>query len=170
MTHLCQANIEVLNQLIDLIHCCNKCYSTKNGSIAAIGEHTRHILDHYRAVKSGISNNCINYNLRTRNSEEEVDTVTAETNISSLIIWLTNLEYTQDTIQIISEISVAEALDESMESNIERELLYLINHSIHHLAYAALSARSLGVEIPNHIGVAPSTATYRRHHRHKEAS
>ncbi|TCS41382.1 hypothetical protein [Reinekea marinisedimentorum] len=169
MTNLCQANIEVLNQLIDLIQCCDENYSTKNGPVASIGEHTRHILDHYRAVKIGISNDCINYNLRTRDSDEESDALIAESQINSLIVWLSNLEYKSKPIELVSEISVNATLNETLASSLERELLYLINHSIHHLAYAALAAKTLGISVPNHIGVAPSTATYRRNHQHKEA-
>ena len=169
MTNLCQANIDVLKQLIELIQCCNKDYSTKNGSVAAVGEHTRHILDHYRAVNSGIAHNCINYNLRTRNSKEEADASTAVESIHMLIAWLSALEYQSEAIQIISEISVSETHSKTIASCVERELLYLINHSIHHLAYAALAARSMGITVPNHIGVAPSTVTYRRNIEHKEA-
>lgn len=170
MTNLCQANIEVLNQLIELIQSCKKYYSTRNGTVAAVGEHTRHILDHYRAVNLGLANNCINYNLRTRNSKEEADATAAIENIQMLIAWLNTLEYESIAIEIISEISVSETQSKTIASCLERELLYLINHSIHHLAYAALAAKSLGISVPNHIGVAPSTVTYRRNIQHKEAS
>ena len=51
---------------------------------------------------------------------------------------------------------------EKMTSNIGRELLYLINHSIHHMAYATLLARTHGIELPAGIGLAPGTASYER--------
>ncbi|TXR53757.1 DinB family protein [Reinekea thalattae] len=168
MNNLCQANIEALNQLVDLINKSKTIYKTKTDATASIGEHCRHILDHYRAVQKGLENCCIDYNLRTRNSAEETQFESALDNIEQISAWLNNLQQSDySDVAVISEICLDQEQSETLSSNLDRELLYLLNHSIHHLAYASLSARNLGIELPKHIGLAPGTATYLRH---KEAS
>ena len=47
-------------------------------------------------------------------------------------------------------------------STVDRELMGLITHSIHHLAIVALLAKPLGVELDGDFGKAPSTILYER--------
>jgi uncharacterized damage-inducible protein DinB len=163
MKLLSNANVEVLNQLKELISLCESIYvKSPDSQHAGIGQHVRHVLDHYRAFKLGVDDKCVDYNLRTRNSHEETDSLVAQHNIDELIIWLQSYSGDYLELTVISEISLREAKTESMNSNTERELLYLINHSIHHMAYASLLASSKGIELPRHIGLAPGTASYER--------
>ena len=161
MKPLCNANIEVLMQLKELVNCCANIY-VSTATQPGIGDHVRHVLDHYRALRNGLPNGQIDYNFRTRNSPEQSNTNVALDNIDELIQWLGQLNYTQDNIQVISEISLQACQSEQMNSNVERELLYLINHSIHHMAYASLLAKMSKVPVPHYIGLAPGTATYER--------
>jgi uncharacterized damage-inducible protein DinB len=163
MKHLCNANIEVLSQLKRLIQHCDTIYlKDPLSQHAGIGQHVRHVLDHYRAFVQGLDQQCVDYNLRTRNSAEENDPAIAALSIDELIQWMKNLETAPYKITVISEISLHEQQSEAITSNAERELLYLINHSIHHMAYASLLASSKNVFVPRDIGLAPGTATYER--------
>ncbi|WP_196157478.1 DinB family protein [Reinekea sp. G2M2-21] len=169
MKELCNANIEVLNQLKDLIACCANVYIKPTDSAhAGIGDHVRHVLDHYRALRNGLVNGQVDYNFRTRNSPEQTDSKQALDNIQELKNWLAQLESVDHRIQVISEINLHRCQSQQMPSTIERELLYLINHSIHHMAYASLLASTRGVCVPHHIGLAPGTATYERQQRDRE--
>jgi hypothetical protein len=49
-----------------------------------------------------------------------------------------------------------------VESSIERELIFLSGHTIHHLALIDYILRSKGVAIGNAAGTAFSTAAYQR--------
>ncbi|WP_320821956.1 DinB family protein [Reinekea sp.] len=163
MTALNRANIEVLAQLKQLVTCCQSIYSRSTGSsVAGIGEHVRHVLDHYRAFKAGMLSDCIDYNYRTRNGAEETDPLIALQHIDALIEWLAGNALMPAHIEVISEINLQHSESESMISTPARELLYLINHSIHHMAYAALLAKTKGTTVPAHIGWAPSTASHQR--------
>ncbi|MEJ2044347.1 MAG: DinB family protein [Reinekea sp.] len=174
MNPLCTANIEVLDQLKELIELTSNCYLPKPGSPhAGIGQHARHILDHYRALKKGLPDSVIDYNLRSRNSPEERSPTEGISQVNELTDWLHSIELnTKQSIEIISEISVQQTEILSMGSTVERELLYLINHSIHHMALASVLATSMGVAVPRYIGLAPGTASYERtkqttaEHRH----
>jgi hypothetical protein len=51
----------------------------------------------------------------------------------------------------------------SITSTVDRELMALITHSIHHLAIIALIVKSYGYEMDDDFGKAPSTIVYERH-------
>lgn len=163
MSPLCNANIEVLRQLEELVDCCEHIYvQPPSNAVAGIGKHVRHVLDHYRALLNGLNDAHVDYNQRSRNSDEEHCTLTAKQQIQHIIDGLKTVSQMDQQITVISEISLTGQASEQMNSYVNRELLYLINHSIHHMAYATLVARSQGVELPKHIGLAPSTASHER--------
>ncbi len=164
MKSICNANIEVLRQLEELISCAEPCYVRQSDSAhAGIGEHVRHVLDHYRALQIGLPTQHVDYNFRTRQSLEETQPDVARKNIATLIGWLNQIEFsTEINLTVVSEINLHHSESTKLSSNVERELLYLINHSIHHMAYASLLASTQGVSVPSHIGLAPGTATYQR--------
>ena len=49
-------------------------------------------------------------------------------------------------------------------SNLERELIYNIEHTIHHLAIIKIGLHTIApdIELPAHFGIAPSTLKYRQ--------
>jgi hypothetical protein len=51
-----------------------------------------------------------------------------------------------------------------VQSTIGRELIYNIEHTIHHLAIVKIALKSSipGMHLPEHFGVAPSTIRYRQ--------
>lgn len=166
MKPLCNANLEVLDQLTLLVrHTLNVYTETSDDLHASIGQHVRHILDHYHAVKTGVACGCINYNLRNRNSPVEHCPQTALSMIGELQSWLGSCDFADEAIPVISEICLNRTESEQLPSNIQRELLYLINHSIHHMAYSALLAKQMNIPIPKNIGMAPGTLTYMRTHQ-----
>jgi uncharacterized damage-inducible protein DinB len=170
MKPLCNANLEVLQQLKELVLRCEDIYLKDPASPhAGIGQHVRHVLDHYRAFKAGTESGTVDYNLRQRQCAEETSHVEAKQSIDVMMNWLADLNLDNQALDVISEISLVRSQSERLSSNTERELLYLINHSIHHMAYASLLAKTAGVELPRHIGLAPGTATYERSIGKKEA-
>ncbi len=47
-----------------------------------------------------------------------------------------------------------------ISSTFERELVFLLSHTVHHYALIALMLRGIGVEVAEEFGVAPSTLQY----------
>lgn len=166
MTQFFKTNIDVLEQLKELIEHCQSIYTVReNDQTSSIGEHVRHVLDHYRAFQKSSETGCVDYNLRTRCSPEESEPAVAIQSINGLIDWFQSNPVCLDTIPVISELNLHRVASETLQSTSKRELLYLINHSIHHMAYAALMAKSNRVNVPAHIGLAPSTANHQRQHK-----
>ena len=127
-----------------------------------ISQHVRHIVDHFLALKNGLKNNCVNYNQRDRNGQTESDAAFATEIIDNLINWIASLETKNTKIAVISEINCNQEEIGTFQSNRDRELLFLLNHTIHHAAYIKLLAKHQGIKLPENIGMAPATATYLR--------
>ena len=126
-----------------------------------IGEHARHIIDHFLAFRGGLEKGLIDYDRRNRGSAVSKDIHLARSAIRELLDWTGQALQVESNkpLEILSEISCRETLAVRIPSNVGRELHYLIYHSIHHLAYCALLARQAGVAIDPAIGLAPGTAT-----------
>jgi len=133
-----------------------------------IGKHIRHICDHFLALKQGISTHLVDYNIRNRGTEIEINCDVAMMQLQELIDWLDlcenktiGIDLNQD-IQVYSEIDCSQTQNMTFRSNIAREFLYLINHTIHHAAHITIIAYHHGVNIPIHTGMAPCTMTHLR--------
>lgn len=163
MKALCNANIDILNQLESLVSHTREIYVKKPGSRhAGIGQHVRHVLDHYRTFATGVQTGVVDYNLRQRQNPEETEPDSALATIERLKSFFDSDSVEDKTLTVVSEINLQVEQSTTLESTTERELLYLINHSIHHMAYASLLANTQGIALPRHIGLAPGTATYER--------
>ena len=139
-----------------------------------VGRHLRHIYDHFLALQSALevrgSNVAlmIDYNCRHRESLVERDLAASKKMLSMLLAWCQQLP--EDTVLfntpvvVVSEIDCLQQASASFNSCIARELLYLMNHTIHHVAYVKLLLRGVDIHLPCHVGVAPSTASYERKH------
>ncbi|MCI0517236.1 MAG: hypothetical protein L0Y45_05310 [Woeseiaceae bacterium] len=164
MKKLPECTIEALQQLRELIVAVQNSGRPADDTYASsgIGRHVRHVIDHFRALAAGIECGVIDYNVRSRNSAIERDPERGLIEIFKLSEWLDTLQTGDAPVSVISEISCHLTENQEFRSNVNRELLYLINHTIHHVAYAALLARSCGVECREAIGFAPATASFLR--------
>ena len=166
MKQLRDAITEALQQVQYLIESCDEqrynlaCENSESG----VGRHVRHILDHFLALQDGLENNLIDYNKRHRDSSIEDNPAIALALIFKLQNWFIQSEQLLEdrSIEVESEISVSHQENMCFTSTINRELCYLINHTLHHVAYAKLVAKSLDIKIEQTIGIAPSTASYLR--------
>jgi uncharacterized damage-inducible protein DinB len=125
-------------------------------SNATIGEHTRHIIEMYQSLIHSYEIGIVNYDKRARNKTIETHRTFAIEQIEKLLATIEkpnkSLILQQGTTEITLEI----------ETNYERELLYNLEHSIHHQALIKVALLQLqSVEIPENFGVAQSTIVYR---------
>ncbi len=164
MKQLREATIEALVQVEQLILMCSPDnYNLPSAhSSSGIGRHVRHILDHFLAVRAGLDSGIVDYNMRNRDCRLEDDPELALELVDQIKSWLIELTFEDQPITIESEISVNATLSTEMPSTLSRELCYLINHTIHHVAYATLVAKQIGIGVDQELGIAPGTATYLR--------
>ncbi|WP_054113244.1 hypothetical protein [Marinagarivorans algicola] len=131
-----------------------------------VGKHLRHIYDHFLAVKKGIDSGCIDYNLRNRGGLLEADITASAQQLTVLLTWCHQLpRYAavfDQTLRVESEVDCLQQALLPFDSTLARELLYLINHTIHHVAYVKLLLSTRQIVLPASVGLAPSTATFER--------
>ena len=125
-------------------------------SNATIGEHTRHIIEMYQSLLNNYENGVVNYDKRERNLSIQTDVEFAINCIKNII---TTIE--KPNRALILEQGVNEIFY-SISTNYERELLYNLEHSIHHQALIKVALiKNPVIKICENFGVAKSTIEYR---------
>lgn len=146
--------VNVLLQLQDNNRYANPCSALSN---ATIGQHTRHIVELYQCLIAGYTAGEINYDDRNRNSLYEND-------IAATIHAVKEIQLTLEKPD--KKVNVFCKADDEMvciESNYYREVLYNLEHCIHHQALIKVALLLIkDLSIADDFGVAPSTLQYRQ--------
>lgn len=151
---------KTLNELLDLVNqLSNEIYVKPCEALsnATIGEHTRHIIEMFQCLENQYESGVVSYDKRERNLQIQTDTVFATTAIK---IILSRIEKPN------KEVSLEQNIDNeilSIKSNYKRELLYNLEHCIHHQALIKVALLHYGITgIDSNFGVARSTIEYRK--------
>jgi hypothetical protein len=131
---------------------------------SSAGAHMRHILDHYLALKDGLSQGVVNYNKRNRYSSVESCPQTALLQWQKVEQWLQEVSQLNADmpLTIVCETSVNETQNTQTNSTLARELVFVSSHAIHHFSLLAVINSLLGCKDKANFGIAPSTATFIR--------
>lgn len=163
MKTLIKANLEAVDQALYTIESLSDDqYGARVGGRSQPGSHIRHILDHYHSVREGLLSGTVDYDMRRRNCAAESDRAAATLDLNAIKQWLRSVSETPRPLSVKSEVSVCECHTVSINSDSQRELLYVLNHTIHHMAYVSLLLQANGVKLKREIGLAPATATHLR--------
>ncbi|WP_133407428.1 hypothetical protein [Parashewanella tropica] len=129
---------------------------------SSIGEHFRHWLDLFHAIK--LNSVQIDYNIRRRGHLVERSLDVAQQEITELLEWLSTLPFDQlnQTVRVKTEVMLSQTHVEQVFSSFVREITFAALHATHHFAMARVVASLRGVESGSDFGVAPTTATYLR--------
>lgn len=119
-------------------------------SQATIGQHTRHLAELFQELLRNYDIGNVNYDARERNLLMETDPQFAAKVIVKI---MSGLELPDKPMTLISGIGI-------FETNYFRELLYNLEHCIHHQALIRVALS--GIAVSDSFGVAPSTLEYRR--------
>lgn len=124
---------------------------------ATIGEHTRHILEMFQCLENGYENGILNYDNRERNIQIQTETQFAKQCITQIKTGLKSENKTIYLEQIIDGLAIR------IQSSYYRELLYNLEHCIHHQALIKVAVLQFGnISINENFGVARSTIEYRK--------
>lgn len=153
---------EQCNQLLKLIS--QDVFVDVSQGTSSVGAHVRHILDRFHCFFAGLQDGCIDYDARKRDKSIENSLDAATFALASVTRRVKKLDLT-----LISgrPITVRESVHHqgpvvSIPSTVDRELMGLVTHSIHHLAIIALIVKSFGYQMDDDFGKAPSTIVYER--------
>lgn len=131
---------------------------------SSIGQHTRHIIEFYNCLieqYTAADPLVINYSSRRRDYLIETAPDHALQNVNAICDMLNDLDTNKNCMLDCTEHGQDNLL---VPTTIARELIYNIEHTIHHLAIVkiALKAMAPSIILPEHFGVAPSTMHYRQ--------
>lgn len=150
----------VLMQLVDCINQLNFDEYTQEISLlsnSTIGEHTRHIIELFQQLLSGYETENINYDNRKRDIRIQENIDFATESIANIV---KRLEKNDKRLLLTTLYNNQEMV---IESNYYRELMYNIEHCIHHQAIIKIALLHLGkTEIVENFGIAKSTIEYRK--------
>ena len=140
---------------------------------ASIGQHLRHVDDHFRCLISNVPNTTDPHSLprydiyRNRESTIETSLGQAKSSILDLDADLQQLlfENKLDNYQMSQKINVSFLTggeETIFQSTIGRELSFCMHHAYHHCASMKLIAQNNGFleAVPDGFGIAPSTAIF----------
>lgn len=123
----------------------------------SIGAHCRHIIEFYQCLLSGISAGEICYETRARDMQLQTERPKAIEAIEQLVAALP--QYTD--MPLVLKVSELNGSNQPLHSSFMRELHYVSEHAIHHIALIKIGFASLGIATPPNFGVATSTIQYR---------
>jgi len=122
---------------------------------ATIGEHMRHILELYQCLEKAYISGVVEYDKRDRDR-------VLQTRPEMALNIIGQLEYSlckpNKNMQLKFELDGEQYL---IPTNYERELLYNLEHSIHHQALIKVGVRQLEATVDEDFGIAKSTIAYR---------
>lgn len=156
---LIQAIKENFAELTDLVgqlspeEYCRPCAEISD---ATIGQHIRHILEMYQCLDKSYLSGEVEYDARQRDLLLQTVPEVALQAISRLQSTLEKknkpmtLRFSTDGHQM------------QIPTNYERELLYNLEHSIHHQALIKVAIRNSEASVSDSFGVAKSTLAYRK--------
>jgi hypothetical protein len=149
-----------LNELVHLLsqlsqeEYSNPCVELSN---ASIGEHTRHIIEMFQCLEKQYDLGIVNYDNRERNKLIQTDTDFAIQQILSIKDSLRIENKNLDLQQFV------EGEEIRIQSNYYRELLYNLEHCIHHQALIKVAVLKIeNINVDANFGVARSTIEYRK--------
>lgn len=137
-------------------------FERAGGTYALIGPHLRHCHDHHICFLRGLRSGVIEYDARDRDVRVETDPdyyreVTRR--VMDQLAAIPPLELSNPIK--VSQTPGPDAVTLTVESTVERELLFLSGHTIHHLAIITQIAKEQGFALSQELSVAFSTAAYR---------
>jgi uncharacterized damage-inducible protein DinB len=130
---------------------------------SSIGAHIRHIVDHFLALKHASMSGEINYNKRNRHADVEQFPHSAIVTCESITAWLKETCSTQllnQRVLVTTDIDISHTKAATCESTLERELVFVASHAIHHYALIRIIRHMQGKDLPEFFGYAPSTISY----------
>ena len=158
-----ELNIQTITKLTDLLN--NIELSVYKDALrplhySTVGQHVRHISEFYLCLLKGYETGVVDYDARERNLLIEIDKDFTIETLENVIQNLENLKMDKSLI-LKSSFGSNESIE--MTTSFFRELTYLIEHTIHHLAIIKIGLNEVypEIKIPKNFGVAYSTVSYR---------
>lgn len=149
-----------LNELVDLLRQLSKndyVNPSPELSNASIGEHCRHIIEMFQCLENQQDLGVVNYDHRERNQWIQTD---VEYAVEQILVIQNGLRNENKNLELQQFIEGEEI---RIQSNYFRELLYNLEHCIHHQAFIKVAILKFeNISVDANFGVARSTIEFRK--------
>ena len=128
---------------------------------STIGQHFRHTLEFFHCLMQGYDIGVINYDKRSHDKMIETNKELAIALIEKAKGFITSCDM-QKLIKLEVNYGLENKEDVIIDSNMHREVIYNIEHAIHHMAIIKIGLQVICpyVALPHGFGVAVSTLRY----------
>ncbi|MBC7888889.1 MAG: DinB family protein [Ferruginibacter sp.] len=126
---------------------------------ATIGQHVRHIIELFIELDNGYAGGTVNYDKRKRDIRIETDLYFANETLLHLHFLLDRPDK-----ELLLETAYSENSHKPLPvaTNYQRELLYNLEHTIHHMALIRVGINEVAtIPVPENFGMAASTIKHR---------
>ena len=129
-------------------------------SNTSIGQHVRHIIELLQCLHEVYLTGVVNYENRKRDKD-------IENNKSAALVCLKDMgrSLQKENKELVLHVNDPASSDLHLDipTNYYRELLFNLEHIIHHMAIIRIGiTESTTIELPQEFGIAPSTLKYKR--------
>lgn len=124
---------------------------------ASIGKHGRHVIEFFQCLMQSTTSGTVNYDTRIRYFQLEEDVQYSIDILDKITEYFSENSFDHIAISLVSEFGDETQI--AVPTSFNRELIYLIEHSIHHFALMRIGIQENfpDVNLPDCFGVAYST-------------
>ncbi len=128
-----------------------------------IGAHLRHAVEHFTCFLRGLEGGVADYDARDRDECIERDADRFREVLAGVRRDLVAIpDATLRKPIVVCQTAALDAAPSRLHSTVERELVFLSGHTIHHLAVVVNLCREQGIDLPDDLAIAFSTAAHRQ--------
>jgi len=159
-----EACSDILGQLTDLVTQINEqdfIRPTETLGGSTIGQHIRHTLEFFICFENGYSGGVINYDKRAHDKLIESDKYIALSSINRIREFIPSLTDKCLTLEVSYDLTNDDFA--TIETTAMRELVYNIEHAVHHMAIMKIGVREIAsyIKLSPDFGIAASTIRYK---------
>ncbi|HEV8077971.1 MAG TPA: DinB family protein, partial [Marinobacter sp.] len=151
LNQIVEENVHAIGQLVRLLEqmpgvLYRQCFGARNQHV--IGKHVRHIIDHYSALLTASSGagSLLDYENRNRDLSLETDSRAARDALGKIIETLRR-RFEEPCESELGMRHNSSGEYQTLKTSVERELVFLASHTIHHMAIIGMLAEQVGVRV-----------------------
>lgn len=154
----------ILTQLTDLVNQLSEQDFTKpvdSLGHSTIGQHLRHTLEFFICLEQGFESGLINYDKRAHDKLIESDKFIALATLNKISDFILS-QSSDRALKLEAGYDLHKEEFVTIETNFLRELVYNIEHAVHHMAIMKIGIREIApaIKLPHDFGIAASTIRY----------